>query len=83
MFAAINIKKAGYNADAKIVSIGFCVGTIGNEKKYCDIIEKKRFNMDIRWPEEGNLGDFDEDCWKNIWSSISDEIKGMLQIQNS
>lgn len=77
MFAAISLKKTSGDADAKVMSIAFVVGEMRH--KEFKMMEKKQFNMNVKWPEEGTFGDFDKDYWKNVWECVDGKIKETLQ----
>lgn len=71
IYLAIDIEKSGPYLSDKIVSIGLCLGDDNS-----NIIEKKRFNIKVNWPDlnQNNLyKDFDKKCWNEFWCKLPKE----------
>jgi hypothetical protein len=74
-YVAHDIEKTGsFLIQNPVISVGFYIGDEnGNE------LEKKRFNMEVNWPETDDYKDFEPRCWNEFWlkqdKSIIDDCK--------
>lgn len=71
IFVAHDIEKTGsFISSNPVISVGFYLGDEnGNE------IDKRRFNLEVNWPDEnGNYNDFESRCWNEFWSKQDSNI---------
>jgi hypothetical protein len=70
IFIAFDIEHTGET----LLAIGMCVG---NEKGH--VLQKKRINVRVKWPDSESLGDFDNRCWSEFWSKQPQSLITTLQ----
>jgi hypothetical protein len=45
------------------------------------VLQKKRINVQVKWPDGQSLGDFEERCWREFWSKQPDTLRQILQAE--
>lgn len=74
VYVAVDIEKTGSSfTKHKVMSVGFFVGDRNGK-----CLETKRVNLDVKFPSEGNFGDFEERCWQEFWSKLDSKIIDIL-----
>lgn len=70
VFVAFDIEHTGET----LLAIGMCVGN-----ELGQVLQKKRVNVSVKWPDGDLLGDFEPRCWNEFWSkqpqSLIDTLK--------
>ncbi len=66
----MDIEKAGAAYRHPITSLAFCVGNAKGE-----IMERRKWNIRVNWPDGYSYGDFEPRCWEEFWSSKVPALK--------
>jgi len=66
---AVDIEKTGAFLTNPVVSVGFYIANLSDVE-----LQKRKFNIEVKWPVEDNYGDFEPRCWKEFWSKQPSEI---------
>jgi len=67
---AVDIEKCGALYRDSVLSVGFYVADLDNGEE----LQRRRFNVEVNWPDEKTCGDFEERYWTEFWSKQPIEI---------